>query len=148
MEIEFRNLAGNRLEAGLAAFLEPEVAAGRRALVLCGSRERLDAVNLGLWTYDPASFLPHGAAADGYAERQPVLLSTEDANPNGAAVLALLDDADVTDPERFERCCVFFDRNDPTARDAARARWRRYQAAGRQPIYWEYKAQGWERRAG
>lgn len=146
MEIEFRNLAGARLETGLAAFLAEVVAAGRRAMVLCGSRDRMEAVNLGLWTYDPASFLPHGTAKDGFSDRQPVYLTvSEEDNPNGASVLAVLDDVDVAAPERFERCGIFFDRNDPAAREAARDRWRRCQSAGHVPVYWEMSPDGWRR---
>ena len=143
MEIEFRNVAGQRFEMGLAAFLEPELAAGRRALVLCGSRERLEALNLGLWTYDPASFIPHGAAADGYPEQQPVYLTLTEENPNDARLLVLVDDAEAAAPEAFERCCVIFDRNDPAAREAARTRWRNVMAAGHKPVYWEFSSEGW-----
>lgn len=145
MEIEFRNVAGQRFESGLAAFLEPELAAGRRALVLCGSRDRLEALNLGLWTYDPASFLPHGAPADGNPEQQPVLLSLSEENQNGASLLIMIDDAEAAAPQAFERCGLFFDRNDPAVRDAARERWRRCLAAGHTPVYWELTPEGWHR---
>ena len=145
MEIEFRNVAGQRFETGLAAFLEPELAAGRRAVVLCGSRERLEALNLGLWTYDPASFLPHGSEGDGHAERQPVYLTLAEENPNAASLLVMIDDAEAAAPEAFEKCSILFDRNDPAVREAARARWRNCLAAGHTPVYWEFSAQGWQR---
>src|SRR3546814_16043513 len=108
VEIEFRNVAGLRIETGIARFLEPELAAGRRAVVLCGAQQRLEAVNLGLWIYDPASFLPHGAASDGNGARQPVFLTTAEGNPNGASLLVQLDDDAQAEPARTGRRGSFF----------------------------------------
>jgi DNA polymerase-3 subunit chi len=66
-------------------------------------------------------------------------------NPNAASLLVMLDDAEAVAPEQFGRCGVFFDRNDPAMRDAARARWRRCLAAGHTPVYWEFSSQGWHK---
>ena len=86
-EIGFYHLQRTSLEKALPRLLEKVLASGRRAVVMAGSPERVEALNLALWVQDPNGFLPHGSAADGNAERQPVWLTAADENPNGATVL-------------------------------------------------------------
>ena len=144
-EIDFYDLAGRPLVPSLAALLEPLVAAKERAVVLVGSSERLEMLNAALWTYDAASFLPHGSMADGFPERQPVWLTTREENPNGASVLVCLDEAVPADLGGFARCVFVFDRTNPDARDEARERWRRYRDEGHALRYWESAKEGWRR---
>ena len=144
-EIEFCDLAGRPLVPSLAALLEPIVAAGGRAVVLVGSPERLEMINSALWTYTPASFLPHGSAADGFADRQPIWLTTRAENPNGASVLVCVENPPPEGIDSFERCVFLFDRTNPDARDEARQRWRQYRDAGRALSYWESSEGGWRR---
>src|SRR3954468_20958976 len=92
-EVNFYHLTKSSLEEELPRLLEKTLQAGERAVVLLGSPERVDALNTHLWTYDPNGFLPHGAARDGEAERQPVWLTHRDENPNGAAFLFVADRA-------------------------------------------------------
>ena len=58
---------------------------------MAGSDERVAALDALLWTYDEASFLPHGTARDGNAARQPIWLTAADENPNAATMLVLID---------------------------------------------------------
>ena len=144
-EIGFHDLAGQPLAPSLASLLEPILAAGERAVVLVGSPERLEMLDGALWTYAPASFLPHGSAADGFAERQPVWLTTREENPNGASVLICLEDAVPEDLTGFSRYVLLFDRTDPGAREQARQRWRIYRDGGASLSYWERGSDGWHR---
>jgi len=116
-------------------------------VVLAGSGERVEHLNQLLWTYDDASFLPHGSARDGNAGRQPVYLTAEEANPNGAGMLVLIDGAEATDIAGFQRVCDMFDGNDEAAVEAARQRWRAAKAAGHALTYWEQRPSGWVKRA-
>ena len=86
-EIRFYHLTRIPLERALPALLERALAAGMRSVVIAGSEERVEALNQLLWTYEERSFLPHGSKRDGRPERQPVWLTTEDENPNGATCL-------------------------------------------------------------
>ena len=52
------------------------------------------ALNEHLWTYDDASFLPHGAAGDGDPMTQPIFLTSELENPNAATMLVRLSGAE------------------------------------------------------
>ena len=144
--IDFHDLAGRPLGPALAQLLEPLVSAGERAVVLVGSPERLDTLNAALWTYRPDSFLPHGSAAEGFPERQPVWLTTEDENPNGATVLVFLDEVEPAGFDGFARALFVFDRTSPDGREAARDRWRQYRDAGHTLRYWESTDEGWRSR--
>ena len=92
-EVNFYHLTRSSLEDDLPRLLTKTLQAGERAVVLLGSPERVDALNTHLWTYDPNGFLPHGAARDGDADRQPVWLTHLDENPNGAGYLFVADRA-------------------------------------------------------
>ena len=70
----------------LPSLLERTLERGWRAVVQSGSAERLEALDLALWTYNDESFLPHGTARDGDPARQPIYLTLDDETQNGAGV--------------------------------------------------------------
>ena len=113
VEFAFYQLRRTPLEKALPRLLEKVLESGRRAVVLAASDERAEALNAALWTYDQGSFLPHGTVRDGRPERQPIFLATDDAAPNGAHIVVMVDGVAPTDPERFERCLDMFDGTDP-----------------------------------
>lgn len=147
-EIRFYHLTTSRLEQVLPTLLQRTLERDLHAVVLAGSPERVDVLNQHLWTFDPASFLPHGSARDGNAALQPVWLTDTPENPNGARVLFLLDGMDCASPAAFDLICVLFDGHDPDATDRARAQWKQWKDAGSFHLtYWQQTAQGWEKKA-
>ncbi len=147
-DVAFYHLQRSPLEQVLPRLLEKTLAAGKRAVVLAGSSDRVEALALVLWTYHPDSWLPHGTAKDGDAEHQPVWLSPDDENPNGASFLFLTDGRDSRDIGAFERCFDLFDGNDDDALAAARERWKARRDAGHDVTYWQQtESGGWERKA-
>lgn len=147
-DIGFYHLQRTPLERALPKLLERVIGQGLRAVVIAGSEERVEALNTALWTYQDDSFLPHGSARDGNAEAQPIWLTVEDENPNGASVLVLTDGTDSAALERFERCVLLFDGTDEAALAAARRRWQAYKAAGHKLTYNQQTEQGgWEKKA-
>ncbi len=115
---------------------------------MAGSPERVEALAAWLWTYDERSFLPHGTARDGMAERQPIWLTAADENPNDAAALFLTDGATSALVDRFELCVELFDGNDPAAVAAARTRWTTYLAAGHALTYYQQDEAGrWQKKS-
>ncbi len=147
-EIAFYHLQTTPLERALPKLLERVLERGARAVVIAGSDERVEALNAALWTYDPNAFLAHGSQRDGRPAEQPIWLTVEDENPNGASVLILTDGAESARIDSFERCLDIFDGNDAEVVAAARERWRRHQAAAHTVTYWQQNAQGrWERKA-
>jgi DNA polymerase-3 subunit chi len=145
-EIGFYHLLTTPLERALPRLLERGRASGHNIVVRAGSPERVEHLNALFWTYGDASFLPHGSARDGNADRQPIWLSAEVDNPNGASLLVLVDGVAAADLDSFARILDLFDGNDETAVAAARERWRDAKAAGHTLTYWQQTATGWEKK--
>jgi len=147
-EIGFYHLQRSSLEQALPKLLEKVLEAGKRAVVVARSDERIEQLNGVLWTYRPDSFVPHGSARDGNAEKQPVWLATGPENPNGAGILILTDGATADEFDGFERCLEMFDGNDDEAVAAARQRWTAYKSAGHDVVYYQQtEGGGWEKKA-
>jgi DNA polymerase-3 subunit chi len=141
-EISFYHLQMTPLERALPKLVAKVLASGARAVVILGSEERVAQIDGALWTYDPNSFLPHGTARDGRPQDQPVWITAEDENPNGAGVLILADGATSAHAAEFEKCLEIFDGNDTAAVTAARERWRAYKDARHKLTYWQQDASG------
>lgn len=147
-EIRFYHLQRATLEDALPRMLEIAYGRGDRALVMAGSSERVEALAAHLWTFRPDSFLPHGTAKDGAAAQQPIYLTAEAENPNGAKLLFLCDGATRADVGDFITVCEMFDGNDESAVAAARERWKAYKEAGHKLIYYQQSPAGkWEEKA-
>ncbi len=145
-EIGFYHLKTTPLERALPQLLERALKGGYRILLRAGSSERVEHLNQLLWTYDDASFLPHGSARDGHVDRQPIFLTAAEGNPNAATMLVLVDGARPAGLGDFKRVCDMFDGNDAAAVEAARQRWRDAKAAGHDLTYWEQTPTGWVKR--
>ena len=143
-DIGFYHLERSSLERTLPRLLEKVLDAGKRAVVVAGSEERVEALNAALWTYDQGSFLPHGSARDGNAAEQPIWLTAGDENPNEAEILVLTDGAHSDHVDGYERCLEMFDGRDEAAVAGARARWKAYTEAGHAVTYWRQTDRGWK----
>jgi DNA polymerase III subunit chi len=146
-EIGFYHLLSTPLERALPRLLERALRQGLRIVVQAESPERVEHLNALLWTYDEAGFLPHGAARDGNAAAQPVWLTHEAENPNGASILFLVDGVAAGDLAGYARCIDIFDGNNTEAVEAARGRWRAASTAGHTLTYWQQTEKGWEKKA-
>lgn len=147
-EVLFYHLERQPLERVLPSLLERTLERGWRAVVQVGNSERLDALDLTLWTYREDSFLPHGRAEDGHAAEQPIYLTTGDEAPNGAGVRFLVDGAEMAAFDGYERIVCLFDGNDAEALARARAQWKAVKAAGLAATYWQQNDGGrWEKKA-
>mgnify|MGYP003673499086 CR=1 FL=1 len=147
-EIGFYHLTQTPLERALPQILEKALASGKRTVVRAGSDERVAFLNAMLWTYDPASFLPHGTEREGEPDEHPIWLTASDDNANGAEILVLTDGVEAPDIDGFERCFEMFDGRDPAAVQVARDHWRLYQDKGFGLTYWQQsETGGWEKKA-
>ena len=86
-ETLFYHLERRALEDVLPGLVEKSLERGWRAVIRTDSAERSEALDNLLWTYDDQTFLAHAQSGDGEAARQPVLITVEDENPNGAKIL-------------------------------------------------------------
>jgi DNA polymerase-3 subunit chi len=141
-EVGFYHLTRSSLDEALPRLLEKAYAAGQRVVVRGSDPERIELLNRGLWAYGKDSFLPHGARSDGLAEDQPIYLTAQVENPNGATILVRVDEAEAPDLDTFERCLDLFDGGDEDAVARARSRWRAAQAAGHGCVYWQQSERG------
>ncbi len=149
-EVWFYQLQTKPLDQVLPSLLERTLARGWRAVVQAISRERLAALDEALWTYADESFLPHGSHADDDAALQPVWLTLDQENPNGAQARFLLEGTSAVDflAQTYERLIVLFDGQDDEALAAARNQWRELRERGAAISYWRQRDNGgWEQQA-
>jgi DNA polymerase-3 subunit chi len=148
-EVLFYHLERQPLEAALPGLLLRSLERGWRVVVKVGSDERLEALNAHLWSFDDASFLPHGSAADGNAEKQPVFLTTSDDNPNAATVRFLVDAAEAADLSGYDRTVFMFDAADVEAVARSRIAWKTAREGGHDATYWRQDENGrWTKQGG
>jgi DNA polymerase-3 subunit chi len=145
-DFRFHHLERRRLDQELPDLLARTYDEGTRVVVRTPSEELAAALNSRLWTYDDASFLPHGAAGDGDPRSQPIFLTTAADNPNGASVLVRLSGVEAgQEDEEFERVILLFDGGDDEAVAEARREWKRLRDKGCPVSYWrEGEEGGWE----
>ena len=145
-EIGFYHLTRTGADAALPTLLGRTLAAGQRALVLCGSPARAAAIDDALWLCESPDWLPHGGPADGDAPLQPIWIASADAAvgdaPNAARFLFLLDGASAR-LDSFARVFTLFDGNDAEALAGARLAWQAAKQAGHTLTYWRQTASGW-----
>jgi DNA polymerase-3 subunit chi len=146
-ETLFYHLERRSLEEVLPGLVEKSLARGWRAVIRTDSSERSDTIDTLLWTYDDQSFLPHAQSGDGDPTRQPVLITVEDENPNGAEILFCVGG---TQPSEWSdarltglaRIVLLFDGRDSAMLATARAAWKEARAAGHDVTYWKETPSG------
>ena len=141
-EIGFYHLTRTKLEQALPALLGRTLAAGERAVVLCASADRVDALDRLLWDCAEPEWLPHGTGRTGDADLQPIWLTDTDERPNGARFLFILDGREA-EPADWSRVFDLFDGQDEAQVDAARQRWTKARSAGHALTYWRQAERGW-----
>jgi DNA polymerase III subunit chi len=146
-DIGFYHLTRSSLAQTLPALLGRTLAAGERAVVVCRDSVGVSALDQALWECAEPNWLPHGTAADGDAELQPIWLATDDAAPNRARFLFLVDGASSDRIGAFTRVFDLFDGSDETTVQAARVRWSAAKAAGHTLSYWQQGPKGWAKQA-
>jgi DNA polymerase III subunit chi len=148
-EILFYQLKGQSLEQVLPPLVQKSLERGWRVAIQAASDERVEALDAHLWTWRDDVFLPHGTWRDAEAAEQPVLLTVEETNPNGAAVRFLVEGASMPgDAAAYQRLVVLFDGEDQEALEDARARWSKAKEEGFEVAYWLTDKNGrWQRQA-
>jgi DNA polymerase-3 subunit chi len=148
-EILFYHLKGQTPEQVLPPLLAKSLERGWRVVVQAASDERVEALDAHLWTWRDDAFLPHGTWREAEAAEQPIVLTVNDENPNGATVRFLVDGVGMAgDLAGYDRVVLLFDGDDPDAVDLARKRWTDAKAAGAEVTYWQTDEHGrWRRQA-
>jgi DNA polymerase III subunit chi len=148
VEVSFYHLQSQPLEQALPRLLEKVNERGLKALVRMKEAALMELLNGALWTYKPASFLPHGSDVDPTATQHPILLTcAADGNANQSSVLVLLEDSAASDLADFDRCLYMFDGNNDMSLHNARQRWKQFKADGVDVTYWQQEGNGWQKKA-
>lgn len=147
-EIRFYHLERQSLDQVLPALLSKAVEGGHKILVKTADEQEAERLNNHLWSFRPDSFLPHGTEKDGFKEDQPIFLSAQDDNPNGADVLILTQGTASDTLDQFSLCCEMLDGRDEQAVKEARERWKTYKEKGFAVTYWQQGEKGWEKKDG
>jgi DNA polymerase-3 subunit chi len=149
LEVRFYHLMTQSLEQALPAILTKALSGGRKAVVRFTDKQQIEHFNEHLWTYNPDSFLPHGAEKDPHPKFQPIYLTDKAENPNAADMLVLCNQKAVPENiQEFKLCCDFLDGNDDEAVAIGRDRWKAYKEAGYSLTYWQQTdGGGWEQKA-
>ncbi len=146
-EIRFYHLQSQNIEVALPALIGKAYENGHKIIVKAPEAQ-IEKLSAALWTTRPESFLPHGSKKEGSAEDQPIWLSPEDENPNGADVLILTHNLESSQIDDFKLCCDVFDGRSDEDVQAARTRWQAYKDAGHDVTYWQQTPQGgWDKKA-
>ena len=121
--VDFYRLTRDPVERVLPALASRILGNGDRLLIVAGPAMQRQAIDEALWTIQPASFLPHGAAGSPDEAIEPILIAgTLDPAPaNGARRVALADGEWRDDALGFDRVFLLFDNS---RIDDARALWR------------------------
>jgi DNA polymerase-3 subunit chi len=148
-EMLFYHLQGQPLERVLPNLLERSLERGWRVVVQSSSEERVEALDAHLWTFRDDSFLPHGTHKETSAADQPILLTVNDDNPNGAIVRFLIDGVLLpADAASYQRIVLLLDGSDEEAVADARTRWSAAKAQGFDVTYWQADENGrWVKKA-
>ena len=146
-EILFYHLTEQPLERALPTLVERSLDRGWRVVVQTANVDRAAELSNLLWTFKAESFVANGYAGrdDERAADQPVWLTADEDNPNGAAVRFMVDGATADALAGYERAIFMFDGHDDAAVQGARAEWKRREGATR--TYWaQTETGGWEKR--
>lgn len=126
MRVDFYQLSRDPVERVAVMLARKVLETGERLLVVSGDAEQRATISKELWRAGPEQFLAHGEAADGQADRQPILLSETMEAPNGARMVLLADGRWRPEALGFDRALLVFGEGET---QAARALWRELDGA-------------------
>ena len=147
-EIRFYHLQQQSLDQALPAILQKAYQGNHKIHVRMADDSEVERMNKHLWTFKQNVFLPHGSKKDGYAEKQPIWLTSKSENPNQANVIILTQGMTEENLEDYDLCCEMLNGHDDNAVKEARERWKKYQDAGLEVTYWHQNDNGgWDKKA-
>lgn len=134
-QVEFFEVRGPRWQQALCVQVERLYEAGQRVYVLADAEAGARHLDELLWTFRDDSFVPHGLWQGGAGVDEPVVVGWQEGNPNGAHCLMLARGAPPARVDGFRRVLDLAPVDVPELRDAARERFRAFQARGLTPAF-------------
>ena len=118
-KLDFWQVTDDPIEKVVALIAQRTLDEGARLLVVSDHGDQRAAIARALWQAGPESFLANGEASAPGAERQPILIASDTAAPNGASHVVLAD-GQFRKTTGFARVFLLFT---PDGAPAARAAW-------------------------
>ena len=147
MQVSFYQITQGTIEQTLFKLLSKIYSLGKRVVVVADSEERVEHLNISLWTQGHGSFLPHGSMRDDAAADQPIWLTSFYENPNQASVLVSLYSTfsveRIEQENGVERELVLFVPSDTTQYQAAQQAWRHAEERRWTTTLWLQTPTGW-----
>lgn len=144
--VRFYQLATTPLEKVLVGVLEKAWTRKMLICLLAHDTTHAQALDDLLWRVPHGGFLPHGQWNRPDPERQPILISLEPDERNGASVIVLTTPRLLPDPARFDLVIDFVCGQDPMTLAESRKRYRHYKDLACNMEYWTKTPQGkWQR---
>ncbi len=134
-DIWFYHLERETAEKVLPGLLERGLERELHMVVQTIDNERVKEISQGLWAHEDVAFLPHGIPGEADPQDQPIFITTNNENPNGATFRFYVDGAIPTSVEGLVRACLLFNGNDEPALQQARELWKRFKAEGHAIVY-------------
>nr|CRH06616.1 putative DNA polymerase III, chi subunit [Candidatus Magnetococcus massalia] len=141
LKVRFYQLATDTRERALLKIVHKVYGLKMRCCLVAESAEQAKWVDDHLWRYPPDSFLPHGMAHEEMATEQPILISDQPQDSNGATVVVMLGSQPLEKLEQFDML-VDFVPSDDESRRGSRLRYKHYLDAGCTMEYWIQDAKG------
>ena len=146
-EIRFYHLELASTDQVLPQLVAKALQTGQNVLIKVMNDQELNRLSDHLWTFDPASFIPHGVPNDPHSKDHPVFLTTADENPNEAHILFTTNMAEYLEFNSYQMVCALFDGKNDKALSAARTLWKSLKDSSHILTYWQQGAKGWEKKA-
>lgn len=140
--VDFYRLSRDPVQKVLPALATRLLDQGERLLIVGASAMQRQEIDSALWSHQPASFLPHGAAGSADAASEPIVIAGTWDVPaiNKARNVAIADGQWHDDALSFDRVFLLFD--DSHIQDA-RVTWKNLaQAEGVERHFWQQNDQG------
>lgn len=144
-EINFYHLEVDEVLKTLVTLASKIYADQHKRVLVFGEKAQLLELDDVLWSFAKTKFFPHALVDDRLPEKQPILLSDQEANTNQAEYLLTTGVHSEAFLGRFARVFYVFLGIDPTALQQAREAWKDYKSRGYVLKYYRKSLNGgWE----
>lgn len=147
VEIRFYHLLRQNVEQALPGLVDKAMQTGKKILIKTPDQATTDRLDECLWSYDPASFLPHEVADSSQSSLCPVVISDKDQAVGEIEILILVGGARCDQLEEFDLCCQIFDGRDDASVKQARQDWKLFKDQEFDLTYWQQTEKGWAKAA-
>lgn len=145
-KVRFYQLSSTSLEKALVDIVNKAWKKGTKLCLMAHDPNHAQWLDDLLWRQPNDVFLPHGLWNGLDPERQPILISPEPDQRNGATLILLATPKLLRNPEKFDLVIDFVNGKSPNDLAASRQRYRHYRDLGCTMEYWAQSLQGWQKK--